>query len=94
MDRIDEAGLSWHMYNVLGPHDKTPGTGYEWATCPTFYECLSTSQKDHWVPSADVITDAQAGNLPAYATVVPTAVNSQHNNNSMIVKQAFSNLGG
>ena len=85
MDRLDAAQMSWKLYNVNGPNDKTPGTGYEWATCPTFYECLNTSQKDHWVPSSDVIADAQAGNLPAYATVVPTAANSQHNNDSMAV---------
>jgi phospholipase C len=83
MDRLEAAQISWKLYNVNGPNDHTPGTGYEWATCPTFYECLSTTQKDHWVPSSDVIADAQAGNLPAYATVVPTAVNSQHNSDSM-----------
>jgi phospholipase C len=79
MDRLDGAGLSWHIYTA-GSSD----FGYGWAICPTFAECLDGPQFANVEPSEQVITDAQAGQLPSVSLVLPTAANSQHNGNSML----------
>jgi phospholipase C len=51
--------------------------------CPSFADCLYTSQSANLVPATDLFTDAAAGTLPSYAIVTPTAANSQHNSDSM-----------
>jgi len=76
MDELNAAGLSWRIYQTNN------GSG-GWAICPTFAECWYTSQRDDVKAASDVITDAQAGNLPAFSIVDPTWANSQHNDNSM-----------
>ena len=78
-DRLDQAGLPWRIYGGLGG----PGSGYGWAICPSFYECLGSAQRKNLVPARDVIADAASGSLPAFAIVTPTIANSQHNQNSM-----------
>src|SRR5207244_3723852 len=39
MDRLDAAGLSWRLY----------ANNYIWAICPTFADCIYTSQKTNLV---------------------------------------------
>jgi chitodextrinase len=80
-DRLDAAGLRWKIYGGLGG----PGTGYGWTICPSFFECLGSSQRLNLVPASDVVTDAQNGALPSLSLVMPTQANSQHNSYSMAV---------
>jgi phospholipase C len=54
-----------------------------WAICPTFAECLYSTQRNNLVPAASVLSDASAGTLPAFSIVTPTQANSQHNSFSM-----------
>jgi Phosphoesterase family len=79
MDRISASGRNWKIYASKGPG---PGS-YQWAICPTFAECLYTSQRSNMVPSDRVITDAENGNLPNLSLVLPEGSNSQHNYDSM-----------
>jgi phospholipase C len=68
-----------------------PGT-YARSTCPSFAECLDTSQRQNLVPTDQVLTDAAAGALPAFSLVRPSPVRdsisggaSQHNGDSITV---------
>jgi phospholipase C len=84
-DRLDAAGLSWKIYGGGGGANGTGlgSNGWGWTICPTFAECLYSSQKANLVPATNLFTDAAAGNLPAFSIVTPTFVNSQHNNAMM-----------
>jgi phospholipase C len=66
MDRLDAAGLSWKIYGA-GPGQ----SGYNWATCPNFAECLDSSQAGNVVSASQFTTTASAGNLPAFSLVTP-----------------------
>ena len=85
MDRLDAAALTWKLYVGL-PNGSTQGnnSGYGWAICPTFGQCLE-KQKANMVANSQVINDAQAGNLPSVSLVTPNQTNSQHNGDSMAV---------
>jgi len=86
-DELGAKGLAWKIYGGAG----MPGTtsspysaqGWQWAICPTFAECLYTQQKNNLTNTTQLLTDASAGQLPAYSIVTPPAVDSQHNNNDM-----------
>ncbi|MDP9329997.1 MAG: hypothetical protein M3P11_05065 [Actinomycetota bacterium] len=83
-DRLDAAGLTWKIYGgAKGPD--TSITPYGWTICPTFYECLASSQSSNMVNVSTVTTDAQAGDLPSLSLVMPIGSNSQHNHTSMAV---------
>ncbi len=58
-------------------------TGWAWAICPTFYECLGSSQRHKLVDDTDILTAAQSGTLPSLAVVTPRGGYSQHNGDSM-----------
>jgi phospholipase C len=81
MDRLDGAGLSWKIY---APSRDDPQAGYTRAICPTFYECLNSSQAGNMVPTSQFITDADARDLPNVSIVIPQKVDSQHNLYSML----------
>jgi phospholipase C len=81
-DRLETAGLSWKIYGA-GPSGSTDAIPYGWDICPSFYECLGSSQRANLVPTSDVISDASAGTLPNFAIVTPSLTISQHNNYSM-----------
>lgn len=66
MDRIGAAGLTWKLYGA----NSTQG-GYIWSICPTFAECLDTSQRTNLVPDAQFLTAAAAGTLPSFSVVTP-----------------------
>jgi phospholipase C len=83
-DRLDAAKKTWKIYGGLDDPTQL-GSGYGWAICPTFFECLGSSQADNLVPASSIIADARAGSLPNYSIVTPTAKNSQHNSFSMAV---------
>lgn len=90
MDRLDKANLSWKLYGLPDQPSGSAGVanGYGWDICPSFAECLDTSQHDHNVQSSDFVNDAQNGNLPNFSVVTPggaTAPASEHNGTSMTV---------
>ena len=66
MDRLDAAGLSWKLYGATRNQN-----GYVWSICPTFAECLDTSQDANLVPDAQFLTAASAGTLPSFSVVTP-----------------------
>jgi phospholipase C len=89
LDRLDAAGRSWRLYggtcasesvNSQGLETCTSATsGYIWATCPSFAECLY-HQASGMAQDTQFVTDATAGNLPAFSVVTTTnAKNSWHN---------------
>jgi phospholipase C len=79
MDRLDAASLSWKLYT----------SDYDWAICPTFADCMDTSQKLNMVAPSQFTTDAQNGTLPSFSILLPQGGNSgptsQHNGTSMAV---------
>ena len=82
MDRLHAAGLSWKIY---GAPKGEKGYGI-WDICPTFAECLDTSQDKRLVPDANFLTDAAAGTLPTFSIVTPGGpdfLNAGHNGMSM-----------
>ena len=91
MDRLDDAGRSWHIY-APGPCAAcSPGIpflaaegGYGWAICPTFAECIYGPQLGQVKPTTEVLGDAQTGMLPNVSIVIPWSRFSQHNSNSML----------
>jgi phospholipase C len=78
-DRLDAAERSWKIYGSSG----VPSGGWGWTICPTFYECLGSSQRNNLVAASKILTDAAAGTLPDLSIVTPVVGNSQHNGNSM-----------
>jgi phospholipase C len=74
-DRLDGAHLPWRIYGSTGADGPS---GYGWTICPTFYECLGSSQKNDLVPADSILNDAQSGHLPAVSFVTPTSANSEH----------------
>ena len=60
-------------------------SGYGWAICPTFADCLDTNEASHQHANTEFASDATAGKLPAFSILIPTAANSQHNGQSMLV---------
>jgi phospholipase C len=82
MDRLEAAGRSWKIY---APTLEDKAQGYGRAICPTFYECLGSSQAQNFVRWNTFASDAQAGNLPSLSIVVPTMTDSQHNTTSLMV---------
>ncbi len=87
MDELDSAGISYKLYGGSTPTQSSlafQASGYQWAICPTFADCIETPQKSHLMPAGQIISDAQAGVLPAVSLVTPTTANSQHNNHSML----------
>ena len=85
MDRLDAASLTWRIYT--DPTASGHGA-YNWATCPSFAECLDTRQRANMVNTSQVISDADAGTLPAFSLVLDGVTPGytsivQHNGMSM-----------
>ena len=81
MDELDQAGRSWKLYSGTAPGKG----GYGLAICPTFADCLYTSQHRNLVRHRDVFKDARRGRLPNFSIVLPNWRTSQHNGESMVV---------
>jgi hypothetical protein len=78
-DRLDGAGRSWNIYGGGGRvTGSTTPDGYKWTICPTFWECLGSSQIRNLVPVSQLATDAAAGRLPAVSFVTPHRTESMH----------------
>ncbi len=93
-DELNAKGLSWKIYGGAGT--PTPGStssftnaGWQWAICPTFVECIYTSQRNDLVPNTQLTTDAANGSLPSFAIVTPLATESQHNGDDMSAGDNF-----
>jgi phospholipase C len=87
MDRLHQVGLTYRLYAGSAPSVTSQAfqrSGYQWAICPTFADCVNTVQKSHMVHADQVITDAESGLLPAVSVVTPIAYKSQHNGYSML----------
>jgi phospholipase C len=67
MDRFDAAGLTWKIY---GAPKGMKGYGY-FDICPTFAECLYSTQDADLVPDAQFLTDTAHGNLPNFSVITP-----------------------
>jgi phospholipase C len=83
MDRLHAGGLTWRIYGQPTP---STSNGYIWDTCPTFAECLDTSQFGNNVLASQFVSDATAGKLASFSLITPggtEAKNSEHNGNSM-----------
>ena len=83
MDELDAAGISWKIYAGLGGMGNS--NGYGWSICPSFADCLYTSQRNNLVDQKRFIPDAAAGGLPSFSILTPNQVNSEHNNDSMAI---------
>ena len=88
MDRLRAKGLTWRIYGQPTPPASANGNakGYIWDICPTFAQCLDTSQTKNNRPASQFVSDASSGNLPNFSVVTPggtEAANSQHNGFSM-----------
>jgi phospholipase C len=86
MDVMDSARLTYSLDAGTKPQGTTPfqSSGYQWAICPTFADCIQTAQVSHVHTADQILTDASAGTLPAVSMVTPISANSQHNGDSMI----------
>jgi len=78
MDRMSGAGRSWKIYSGNNQ------LSYIWGICPTFADCVDTSQLTHMAVDSTIFRDLTAGTLPALSYVIPTADDSQHNGESML----------
>ncbi|HEY2441994.1 MAG TPA: alkaline phosphatase family protein [Streptosporangiaceae bacterium] len=87
MDRLQNAGLSWRIFGEPTPMSGgTVSEGYNWDICPSFAECLDTSQANDNLSSSQFVRVAQRGKLPSFAVVTPggaDAAFSEHNGFSM-----------
>ena len=69
-DELDAAGLSWRIYGAATPPPAgSTNNGYTWSICPSLAECLNTAQHNNLVDNLRFVTDAAAGNLPAYSII-------------------------
>jgi phospholipase C len=84
MDRLDVAGRTWKIYAATPDQDSPLAIPYGWAICPSFADCIETSQRNNMAQSSQVVTDAQTGALPNFSVVLPNNKNSQHNGFSML----------
>ncbi len=78
MDRMSAAGRSWRIYADNNTQS------YLWGVCPTFADCLYSSQINNMRVASNILTDISGGQLPALSYVIPTADDSQHNGESML----------
>jgi phospholipase C len=74
LDELDTAGLTWRIYGQAAPIFSSGAAGFGnggwiWSICPSFADCLDTSQKNNLVDNSQFFTDAAAGTLPAYSVV-------------------------
>ena len=82
MDELHTAGLKWRIYETSTGGNTIP---YGWAICPTFADCIDTSQKSNVLASSNIINAAKNGTLANLSLVMPSGPNSQHNSRSMAV---------
>ncbi|HLB62851.1 MAG TPA: alkaline phosphatase family protein [Actinomycetota bacterium] len=67
-DRMETTDVGWRIYSG----------NYNWAICPTFWECLGSAQRNHLVGVRRIFTDLVDGTLPAVSFVIPPGKRSGH----------------
>jgi phospholipase C len=72
-DRMDAGSVSWRIY----------GGSVAWSICPTFWECLGSSQGTNTKKSTQLFTDLQNGGLPGVSFVIPKGNQSAHQPQAM-----------
>ena len=82
MQRIEAAGLSWHVYQG---NDPTQPADHIWSICPYFNWCLKNRfDLDHHSTTADFLSALGSNDpLPNVSFVLPTPTTSQHNFKSL-----------
>jgi phospholipase C len=81
MDRLDDAELSWKIYEG----GQLWSNGDVWTICPTFADCLFSTQSANVTKALDVADDGNSGSLPNVSLVMPRPGGySQHNGTSMM----------
>lgn len=81
-DRLEADNLSWSIYGGYGhPKGKVSfqNSGWQWAICPTFAECLYNGQRDHLHAATQIESDGRHDRLPSFSIVTPTSADSEHN---------------
>jgi len=91
MDELKATNLSWRFYGASCKDEQTAPNGlqtcvqgiggYVWSPCASIAECLY-QQSNHIAPLRRFMTNAEAGNLPAFSVITPSGghVNdSEHN---------------
>jgi phospholipase C len=78
MDHLDAAGVSWQFDAPTASQN-----AYGWSVCPTFADCLYTSQANNMHPTKSILTQAQSGTLANVSIVIPCCGDSEHNGESM-----------
>jgi phospholipase C len=76
-DRLEAANVSWRTYGGSGGPTGS-NSGYSWTMCPSFWQCLGSYQSSHLAPANSIVTDADAGHLPAVSFVTPYTNVSTH----------------
>ena len=81
MDRLDSAGLSWKIYEG----GQLWSNGDVWSICPTFADCLFSTQSANVTKALDITSDGASGSLPNVSLVMPRPGGySQHNGTSIL----------
>jgi phospholipase C len=80
MERFEQAGLSWHIYQGNDPQQVTN----LWSICSYFHWCQARRSTHRYnSPTRAFVTAAKRGHLPKLSLMMPSINNSQHNNRSM-----------
>jgi phospholipase C len=93
LDEMDAASVSWNIYAATTAEanssqcvNLSAACGYIWSACPSFADCLDTSESAHLVESSRFFTDAASGGLPSVSFVMPAGGGNlafaQHNDES------------
>ncbi len=82
MQRIEDAGLTWHIYD--GTATNKPTTNSNYSVCTYFYWCVKNRETLAYDSATrDFSTTAAAGTLPSLSFMMPLQPTSQHNSASM-----------
>ncbi len=82
MQRLEQAGLSWHIYQGMDP--RHPSRAIWWSMCTYFDWCASRRFVPSYnSPTADFIRMTRLGRLPSLSLMLPAIDLSQHNGRSM-----------
>jgi phospholipase C len=83
LQRIEQAGLTWHLYQ--GNKTTSPTTDDVWAVCTYFGWCNNNRETlTYNSATRDFTAAATAGTLPNLSLMIPLQATSQHNQASMM----------
>jgi len=76
-DHLTQRHVSWKVYAGTDEPSKPQG-GWAWAVCPSFADCLFSSQRRHIAAADQIKADAGRNQLPSFALVTPDFALSEH----------------